>query len=188
MGACQAEWHKNHARPIPSSSSSSSKAHDTKLCKSLSEIIPLVNFSFSASGRRTSVAAQFSLQPHPRTVSRRSLLFSFLGLLSRTASFLPKPRRFVDCARQCNTIPVETECITLVTDKLDAVRLRIVILDELSNWPQQGILVQFSIVSPGSDNVMYMLLPTRSSNIFTMFPRHSPLPFVTLSASAELNS
>ena len=83
--------------------------------------------------------------------------------------------------------PVETECITLVTDKLDAVRLRIVILDELSNWPQQGILVQFSIVSPGSDNVMYMLLPTRSSNIFTMFPRHSPLPFVILSASAELN-
>jgi len=35
------------------------------------------------------------------------------------------------------------------------------------------------------NNVMHMLLPTQSSNIFTMFLRHSLLPFVTLSTSAE---
>jgi len=107
MGACQAGWHKNHARPIlPSSSSSSSKPHATRPCKRLSEIIFSVHLSpGSQQFCRSPILSQGLTKPHLRTVSRRSLLFSFLGLPSRTASFPPKPGRLVDGAQQSNAIP-----------------------------------------------------------------------------------
>ena len=140
--------HKNYNRSIPSSSSSLSSVHDAKLCKSLPEIISLTNSSpgLQEFGRNLVLSPGFT-QPHPRTVSWRSLLFSSLGLSSRTAGSPPRLARFVDDVRWCNAIPNRNRTYHLLTDYL-GVRL---IPGWVSDWRHQVICwPHLPIVLPGS--------------------------------------
>jgi len=133
MGACVNSI-KITTDPIPSSSSSF-KVHDTKLCKKTPEIISLTNFSlgWQELGCSPTLSPGFT-QPHLRTVSRRSPLFSSLGSSSRAASFSPWLGRFAD--NFVTQLTIEIECIALVTDYLLA---WIVTLSGAPDWRRKAI-------------------------------------------------
>lgn len=172
---------KNNHRPM-SSSPSSSNVHDTKLCKNPPQIIPLTNSSLGLQQFHCDpIPPPGFAQPLPCTVSRRSLLFSHLGLFPRTASPPPRIAYFVDDTRYATPFSIEAEHVTLVTDCL-GVRARVITPGRVASAKPGHLLANLSIVSPGSTMSRICCFP-RDPPIFSSCSSPPPFPFLHPAAS-----